>query len=123
MTQCPISLGIADPEPDGSVIRGGVADYDARDVVATDFGIVVEVSDSTLDMDRAAKGRLYARAGIPVYWIVNVAEGHVEAYSDPDAAANPPAYRTRTDYKPGDAVPITLDGNVVGAIPAAELLP
>jgi hypothetical protein len=44
-------------------------------------------------------------------------------YSDPDSGANPPAYRTRTDYKPGDAVPITLDGSAAGTIPAGELLP
>ena len=123
MTQMPVSVGIMDPEPDGSVVRGALADYDARDVVEADFGIVIEVSDSTLGMDRVAKGRLYARAGIPGYWIVNVADRQIEVYTNPDTAADPPAYRTRTDYRHGDAVPITLDGNAVGAIPVSELLP
>ncbi len=118
----PIALGVMDPEPDGMVLRGNMTDYDVRDPVATDLGIVIEVSDSTLGMDRAAKGRLFAKFGLPVFWIVNVTDRQVEVYTNPDATANPPAYRTRTDYRPGDAVPITLDG-AVGTIAVSELLP
>jgi Uma2 family endonuclease len=123
MVHCPISLGVMEPEPDGVIVRGEITDYLKRTPAVDDFGIVIEVSDSTLDMDRTAKGRLYARAGIPVYWIINVADKQVEVYSDPDTAVNPPAYRTRTDYKPGNAVPIILDGAVAGTIAANELLP
>jgi Uma2 family endonuclease len=54
---------------------------------------------------RIEKGRVYARAGIPVYWIVNVADKRIEVYTNPDATANPPVYTTRTDYAPGTAVP------------------
>ena len=123
MTQMPVSVGIMDPEPDGSVVRGALADYDARDVVEADFGIVIEVSDSTLGMDRVAKGRLYARAGIAVYWIVNLADKQIEVYADPDTVAEPPVYRTRTDYRPGDAVPVVLDGVAAGMIAVSELVP
>jgi Uma2 family endonuclease len=123
MVHCPTSLGDRDPEPDGVVVRGAVAAYLSREPIADDFGIVIEVSDSTLDMDRRAKGRIYARAGIPVYWIINVEDKQIEVYGQPDATANPPAYRTRTDYKPGDAVPITLDGGAAGTIAVSELLP
>jgi Uma2 family endonuclease len=121
--QCAISLGESEPEPDGAVVRGDDTSYDARLPVAADFGIVIEVSDSTLAFDRRDKGRIYARAGIPVYWIVNVADRQIEVYTDPDTAANPPEYRTRTDYRPGDAVPITLDGNAAGTIAVSDLLP
>jgi Uma2 family endonuclease len=123
MTHCPVSAGLMQPEPDGVVVRGKRTDYDSRDPDSGDFGIIIEVSDSTLDLDRRAKGRLYARSGIPVYWIVNLVDGQVEVYTDPDPAANPPAYRTRADYRAGDAVPITLDGQPAGTIPAGELLP
>jgi Uma2 family endonuclease len=123
MVHCPISLGDRDPEPDGVVVRGTRADYRSREPVAGDFGIVIEVSDSTLDMDRRAKGRGYARAGIPVYWIINLEDKRIEVYTDPDASANPPAYRTRTDYLPGTTVPITLDGVAAGTIAVSELLP
>jgi|SRR5579883_1051558 len=123
MTQCPISLDISDPEPDGAVIRGVISDYDARDVIAADFGIVIEVSDSTLELDRNTKGRLYARSGIPVYWIINVDDRQIEVYTNPDATANPPAYATRTDYAIDAAVPLVLDGHQVAMIPVADLIP
>jgi Uma2 family endonuclease len=122
-TQYPIAVGLTDPEPDGVILRGCDADYDARRPVAADFGIVIDVSDSTLALDRVGKGRLYARSGIPVYWIVNVIDRQIEVYSDPDSTATPPAYRSRTDYKPGDTVPITLDGAAAGKIAVSELLP
>jgi Uma2 family endonuclease len=118
-TQCPIAVGLTNPEPDGVVLRGSDADYDTRAPVATDFGIVIEVSDSTLALDRSGKGRLYARSGIPVYWIINVVDRQIEVYTNPDAIG----YHTRTDYKPGDTVPVTLDGNAVGTIAVGDLLP
>ncbi|MBX9584691.1 MAG: Uma2 family endonuclease [Gemmataceae bacterium] len=105
------------------VVRGRVADYDDRDIDEGAFGIVIEVADSSLDMDRRAKGGFYARAGLPVYWVVNVLHRQVAAYTGPDPGADPPAYRARTDYRPGDDVPITLDGQLAGAIPALDLLP
>lgn len=117
------ALGESEPEPDGALLRGDETACDGRLPAAADIGLVIEVSDSTLAFDRRDKGRIYARAGIPTYWIVNVVDGQVEVYSDPDPAANPPAYRARTDYKPGDAVPVTLGGQPAGTIPAGELLP
>ena len=33
------------------------------------------------------------------------------------------AYRIRTDYRPGDAVPIILDAAAVGTIAVSDLLP
>jgi Uma2 family endonuclease len=123
MTHCPCVLGDMSPEPDGVIVRGGIPEYLTRDPMPPDFGIVIEVSDSTLEPDRAGKGRLYARAGLPVYWIVNVADRRIEIYTDPDPAADPPAYRTRTDYRPGAAVPITLDGRQVAMLPVADVIP
>jgi Uma2 family endonuclease len=84
---------------------------------------VAEVADSSLHIDRHEKGRIYARAGIPVYWIVNVVDKQIEVYTDPDPTANPPAYRTRTDYKPGDQLPVTLHGKQAATIAVTEMLP
>lgn len=118
-----IGLAASEPEPDAAVRRGDETSYDTGHPGPADTGIVIEVADSTLRTDRREKGRLYAEAEIPVCWIINVADGQVEVYSDPDPAASPPAYRTQTNYRPGEDVPITLDGNIVGTIPAADLLP
>ena len=121
--QGPIGLEASEPEPDVAILRGDETSYDTHHPEPQDTGIVIEVADSSLRTDRREKGWLYAQSGIPVYWIVNVADGQIEVYTDPDSAANPPAYLSRTDYLPGQDVPIVLDGVAVGAIPVAELIP
>ncbi len=98
-------------------------DFDNRFPAAPDVGVVVEFADASLEFDRVVKQRVYARAGIPEYWIVNVVETQLEVYTDPDPAASSPAYRTQTNYAPGDSVPLVLDGTAVAAIPVADLLP
>ena len=84
---------------------------------------MIEVSDSSLARDRKDKHLLYAHDGIPVYWVVNVVDRRIELYTDPQPDADPPAYATRTDYHPGDAVPVVLDGRTVGTLAVADLLP
>jgi len=120
-SQLPITLADSEPEPDGAVVRGGRRTYDHRKPGPADFGVVIEVADSSLRFDRLVKLEDYAVAGIPVYWIVNLVDGQVEVYTGP--TATPPAYRTRTDYRPGDAVPLVLDGTTVGTISVSDLLP
>ena len=118
-----IALGESEPEPDGVLLRGDETACDGRLSTVADMGLIIEVSDSTLAFDRRDKGRIYARAGIPEYWIVNVVDRQAEVYADPDTAADPPAYRTRTDYRPGQDVPVALDGAVVAVLPASDLIP
>jgi Uma2 family endonuclease len=96
-TQLPITLADSEPEPDGALVRGDRRTFDHRKPVPDDFGVVIEVADTSLRFDRLVKLEDYARAGIPVYWIVNLVDGQVEVYADPEPAATPPAYRTRTD--------------------------
>jgi Uma2 family endonuclease len=119
MPQCPLEVGQDVPEPDGAVLREADSDYGRRDPTAADCGLVIEVSDSSLRDDRRVKAVLYAEAGIPTYWIVNVDDRRVEVYSQP----TPSAYRTRTDYAPGLSVPLVLDGTAVASIAVADLLP
>ena len=47
---------------------------------------IVEVSDSSLSKDRLSKARVYARAGVPEYWIVDLALRAIEVHTDPSAA-------------------------------------
>jgi Uma2 family endonuclease len=118
-----VTLSDSEPEPDLAIVRGGPRTYVTRHPTPADFGIVVEVSDSTLDADRRDKGRIYARAGVPEYWIVNLPDARVEVYTQPQTADPTPAYATRTDYAKADAVPLTLDGHAVAHVPVADLLP
>src|SRR6185437_2796586 len=71
------------PEPDLAVIRGVVDDYEERDATADDTALVVEIAACNAAADRADMARIYAAAGIPVYWIVDLTDGLVEIYSDP----------------------------------------
>jgi len=108
-----------EPEPDVSVVRGTPRDRGGRKPQARDTALVVEVSDSSLDDDRDRKQRMYARAAIPAYWIVNLAERIVEVRTMPARSA----YRTRRDYRTGESVPVVLEGREVGSVPVADLLP
>ena len=121
--QLPITLSDSEPEPDGVIARGDEPTFDGRHPLPEEIGLVVEVADSTRYSDRREKGRMYARAGLPVYWIVNLVDRVVEVYTDPDTAAAPPAYRTRTDYAPGSDVPVVLGGTAVAVVSVAELIP
>ena len=121
--QLPVTLAESEPEPDIALVRGDRRTYATRQPGPADFGVVVEVAVSSLAEDRRQKGLYYAHAGIPIYWVVNVAGRVVEVYTDPDPAVDPPAYRVRTDYLPGQDVPLILDGGEVARVPVAALLP
>ena len=119
--QSGLKLSASQPEPDIAVVRTDPGGYKRRHPGAADTGLVVEVADSSLDTDRQDKCPVYAADGLPVYWIINLQDNQVEVYTDPDIVAR--RYRGRIDYRPGDDVPLVLDGVQVAAIPAADLLP
>jgi Uma2 family endonuclease len=109
------------PEPDVTVIRAELEYDSSRDPTAADCCLVVEVADKSLATDRGKKLAVYARAEIPVYWIVNLRDDQVEAYSDPDPATA--QYRNHVDYRPGHDVPVIIDGQLAGRIAVADFLP
>jgi len=120
-TEKPITLGDGEPEPDGAIARGSRSDSFRAHPTAADLALVIEVSNTTLDVDRGPKLRSYARAGIPVYWIINLIDRQVEVHSDPDPTAAPePTYRRRDVYAGDAPVPVPVAGTTV---PAAALLP
>jgi Uma2 family endonuclease len=118
-----LTIGPSEPEPDIAVVRGGELDYATRHPGPADSALVVEVADSSLERDRTFKAAIYARASVPVYWIINLVDRQVEVYTDPTGPDPGPAYRTRRIYRPGDLVPFVVDGRELGPIPAQELLP
>src|SRR5262249_53273480 len=90
------------PEPDVSALRGSMKEYRDRLAGPKDVGVLVEVSDSTLERDRGEKRSAYAGGRIPVYWIVNLVDRQVEVYSNPRARR----YRSSQVYRPGQEVPV-----------------
>jgi Uma2 family endonuclease len=121
--QDPITTLDSLPEPDAAIIRGARRDYVGRRPTAADVALVIEVSDTTLRTDQGTKKRVYARAAVPVYWIVNLVEGRIEVHTDPTGPAEEPDYRQRKDYGPEDPIPVILEGVEVGTLSVRELLP
>jgi Uma2 family endonuclease len=85
LTQLPLTLGDeSEPEPDLAVVRA--EDARSRTRHPSTALLVIEVAGDSLRLDRESKAALYARAGVPEYWIVNLAAASVEVYRDPDPA-------------------------------------
>lgn len=76
-----LSRSESEPEPDISVVRGDPDDY--PDVHPDAALLGVEIADTSLHYDRTDKQSLYAKAGIPEYWIVNLREKQLEVYRAP----------------------------------------
>lgn len=70
-----------EPQPDLMIIRA--RDYRESLPTPEDVLLLIEVSDTTLAYDRNTKLPLYARAGIPEVWIVDLASETVERYTTP----------------------------------------
>jgi Uma2 family endonuclease len=119
--QEPITLVASEPEPDVAVIRGALKDYRDQHPGIGDIGLVVEVSDTTLTTDRY-KARIYAEAGIPIYWIVNLVERVVEVYSLPISAGQTWGYAEQHSYEGDTPILVVLAGQVVGQIRTNDLI-
>ena len=113
----------SEPEPDVMVVRGSRNDYPVSPPRGTDLALFVEVADSSLARDKTEKKRIYAEAGIPNYWLVNLLERRIELYTDPTGPGNWPDYRRRADHAPGTDLPITIEGHVVGSLAVTDVLP
>jgi Uma2 family endonuclease len=122
-SQLPIALDDdSEPEPDVAVVPRDAAAY--RDAHPSHAVLVVEVADTSYRTDRRDKTSLYARAGIPDCWIVDLAHDTLELYRDPEASPTAPygwRYRTvETLRPPASVAPLIAPGT---AIPVADLLP
>jgi len=120
--QKPIKLSNSEPEPDLVIVRGPLQRYERRHPGPRDIALLLEVADTALEADRQEKGRTYARAHIPVYWIINLIDRQVEVYTEPKGGKTP-AYRRRMDYTFKAQVPLRIEGNEVGQVSVSELLP
>jgi Uma2 family endonuclease len=105
------------------VVRGDSNDYLHRHPGPAEIGLVVEVSEATLHLDRTVKKRLYAEAGVAVYWLVNLVEKLVEVYGEPSGPTAEPDFRRRESFALTDSVPLLLDSTEVGRIAVKDLLP
>ncbi|MFB6230996.1 MAG: Uma2 family endonuclease [Salinibacter sp.] len=96
--QLPLALGPdSEPEPDVSVVEGNPRDFLEEHPASA--VLVVEVADASLQFDRTRKRELYARYGLPEYWIVNLVDRHLEVHRAP----TDDAYAETTVHSADDA--------------------
>lgn len=117
--QEPITLSSSEPEPDVSIIRGDRRAFRGSHPAPIDLGLLVEVSESTLDRDRGEKSEAYGEAGIDVYWIVNLVARQVEVRTGPTING----YTQERIYRPGEVIPVNIAGTEVGRVRVDDLLP
>lgn len=119
MSQSTFQVGAyGGPEPDVVVLRADTP-QDLRPSQAHAL-LIVEVADTSLSHDRYTKAPLYARAGIPEYWIVDLNGERVEVYREP----SPAGYRTIRFFLRGESLTpafapdMTLDVDAILGAPA-----
>ena len=99
--QNPIRLSeFSEPVPDLALLKPRDDFYAAHHPTPEDVLIVIEVSDTTLLADRNVKMPLYARAGIPEAWLVNLPRKVIEVYFD-STEGN---YRETLKFKQGETL-------------------
>lgn len=120
-SQDPIILTSSEPEPDLAVVRGQFDDYATRHPGGIDVALVVEVADASLVTDRF-KSEVYAEAGIPWYWILNIPGRVVELHACPTTTGEKPSYADVRRCGLNDEIPLLLEGQEIGRLKVSQLL-
>ncbi len=100
--RCPMPIGgkHSEPEPDITLLRLREDLYSANSPALKDFLLVIEVSNSNPEYDRDVKIPLYAEAGIPESWLVDLISGTLFAYRRP----GPQGYQEVRTYRRGESL-------------------
>jgi Uma2 family endonuclease len=73
----------SEPEPDVVVLNRSASEIRGNEPEPSDIALVVEVSDTTLHHDLTTKAALYARAGIPDYWVLDLNGRRLVVHREP----------------------------------------
>ena len=99
--QSPIVLGRhSEPQPDLAVLKPRADFYAEKHPGTSDVLLVIEVADRSGAYDRTTKLALYARAGIPETWLIDVPRAQMEVYRRPTLRG----YRERQQVARGQHV-------------------
>lgn len=93
----------SEPEPDIAIVKRKENYYADKHPTAEEVILIIEVADSSLEIDRQSKLPIYADGQIPEYWIINVEKREVEVYQSPFKGQ----YRSRDIYFPEDEIAIS----------------
>ncbi len=119
--EAPVDVAAGDrarnePEPDVTVVRRPTAEIDTAPL-PSEVALVVEVADSTLWHDTNVKAALYARAGFPEYWVLDIKGRKLHVLRDPAEGV----YRTHLEFDESGSVRPLAKPDC--AVSVASLLP
>lgn len=101
--QDPIALDeFSEPEPDLALLISRADLYSSSHPTAADVLLIVEVSDTTPRFDRECKVPLYAAAGVPEVWLIDLVEKTLTRYRQPAGGS----YRDVTRHLPAETIPV-----------------
>lgn len=98
--EAPLELVRLDSEPEPDIVATASPDIKDYGSESAKPLLVIEVAESSLRYDLSAKAPLYADAGIPEYWVVNLVDRELVVFR----ALKDGAYRDRSTYRSGDRV-------------------
>ncbi len=100
----------SEPEPDFTIVRLRNDEYTCSHPAPEDILLLIEVSNSSLGIDRGLKLGLYAEYGIENYWIFNVQENQLECYASPVRFAHSHGgeYQERQVFSKTDSVDVPM---------------
>lgn len=104
------------PQPDTTILRWRDDLYRGKRPTAEDVLLLIEVAGSSLNYDRGDKRALYAEAGIAEYWVVNLVNRVIEAYTNPSEGE----YKSVRTFKQGETV--QLPGELGVSLAVTDLL-
>jgi len=97
----PVNLGeFSEPQPDLMLLKRRADFYSGRIPEAADVLLLIEVSDSSLSFDQTVKLNLYARYGVPEFWVVDIEGERILANRDPA----PKGYGCTLEFAAADSV-------------------
>lgn len=83
--EAPLVFDALDSEPQPDVVICSNPDLNAYGTPDTKALLVIELAESSLRYDLAEKAALYAEAGIPEYWVVNLVDRVLVVFREPGA--------------------------------------
>ena len=114
--------GDSTPEPDLAVVRGDRKTYLTRHPGPADVGLIVEIANTSLKKDVETKSRVYATAGIPAYWIVNLTDRVVMTFSKPKKIGTNTEYCVQKSVLIGEVIEFILEENAIAKINVSDLI-
>jgi len=105
------------PEPDPSVLRGVPSDFVMRHPRGRETILTVEVALASVPRDRGQKAGIYARAGCPVYWVLDLVRRELVVHKEPREDGTWASVRT---YRAGETVALP---QVAARVAVADLFP